>query len=215
MNNKGVIFTASTLLNVAKNAHNKLNGEPPDIDQGLIAIVFAASAFEAFINELDELAAGTGDTPGAKEPIIALLSDVLKEAEACRASIRLKYLVAGTVFTGKPFDRGSRPWQDVDLLFKIRNAIVHLEPSVLTVGDKGFSMSGDDLMERLRQRKVLPDLPPGQAMIFLHRLAERSAARWAVNTTVQTVTAVVSALPGGEFRDSVAPTYLKEFVGID
>ena len=79
---KGIIYTANTLLNVAKHAHDKLN-EPPDIDQGLIAIVFAASAFEAFLNELDELAGGTGDSPGALEPIIALLSDVLDEAEAC------------------------------------------------------------------------------------------------------------------------------------
>jgi hypothetical protein len=216
MNKKGIIFTASTLLRVAKNAHDKLNGEPPDIDQGLIAIVFAASAFEAFINELDELAAGTGDTPGATEPIIALLSDVFKEAEACRASIRLKYLVAGTVITGKPFERGRQPWQDLDLLFKVRNAIVHLAPTVFEVrGGKAFVMSGDDLMEQLRQRRVLPDLPAGHVMIFLHRLAERSAARWAVNTTVQAVRTILSALPAGTFKDSVAPTYAQEFVEID
>ena len=212
---KGIIFTSYILLDVAKHAHDKLDSERPGIDQGLIAIVFAASTFEAFVNELQELASGTGDTPGATDPIIALLSDVLKEAEACRASIRLKYLVAGTVMTGKPFARGHQPWQDLDLLFKVRNAIVHTAPSVYsTGGDKGFAMNTDDLIQQLRQRQAVPDLPPSQVMIFFDRLAERSAARWAVNTTVRAVVSIVSALPEGNFKESVAPVYLKEFVEI-
>lgn len=51
-------------------------------------------------------------------------------------------------------------------------------------------------------------------MIFLHRLAERSVARWAVNTTVGAVLAITSALPEGKFKESVAPIDVGEFTKI-
>lgn len=217
----GMIHTASILLYVAKSSHDALDEnlsptEPTEAyPHGLIAIVFAASAFEAFVNELAELTNGTGDTPGVNDPTIVRLSKALCEAEDRRRPTRVKYKLAGKML-GKGFDRDRSPWQDLDLLIDIRNAIMHLRPTRFSVGGEGwFSISGEDLVAELRQRTALPSLPPKSVMAtWLNWLVFRAVARWAVNTTVQAVLTIVSALPEGQFKESVAPVYFREFVEI-
>lgn len=46
-----------------------------------------------------------------------------------------KYEVALTAAGGEEFDRGSQPYQDVALLLKLRNALVHFEPASHHEGD--------------------------------------------------------------------------------
>ena len=181
----GMIHTASILLYVAKSSHDALDEnlsptEPTEAyPHGLIAIVFAASAFEAFLNELAELTSGTGDTPGVNDPTIVRLSKALCEAEDRRRSTRVKYKLAGKMLR-TTFDRGRSPWLDLDLLIDIRNAIMHLRPTRFSVGGKdGFSISGDELVARLRQRTSLPTLPPGAVMAtWLIWLVFRRVARF-------------------------------------
>jgi hypothetical protein len=215
----GIVFTAVSLLRVATKAHGLLDdgrpiNEPRDVEESLTALLFAAAAFEAFVNELDELAAGTGGTRGVEDPRIKSLAEVLGEAEESKASTRLKYLLAGVALQGTPFDRGAQPWQDLELLIRIRDSIVHLRPIRFQMGDKGFSTTGDKLIQQLRERRLLPTLPDAHVMFYLQWLAPRSVARWAVNTAVRAVMTIVAALPEGEFKQAVLPQYSKDFVEI-
>jgi hypothetical protein len=176
--------------------------------------VFAAATFEAFINELDELAAGTGGTPGVADPRIKSLAEVLGEAQESKAATRLKYLLVGVALQGQPFDRGAPPWQDLDLLIRLRDSIVHLRPVLFHVGANGFVSTGDKLIQQLRTRNLLPTFPDGHVMFYLQWLAPRSVARWAVNTAVRAVMTIVAALPDGEFRQAVLPQYSGDFTEI-
>ena len=142
-----IVYMANSLLRVAKKAHAALDDgrplkKPGNSEEGLTAIVFAAAAFEAFLNELSEVASGTGGTAGTDEPRVALLAEVLAEAEESKASTRLKYFLAGSVLQGRPFDRGNQPWQDLDLLLRLRDAVIHLQPTRFSLKEGKFSMTG-------------------------------------------------------------------------
>jgi hypothetical protein len=214
-----IVYMADSLLRVAKKAHASLDDgrplkKPGDSEEGLTAIVFAAAAFEGFLNELGEVASGTGGIPGTDDRRVALLAEVLGEAEESKASTRLKYFLVGSVLQGRPFDRGNQPWQDLELLLRLRDAVIHLEPTRFSLKEGMFSMTGEKLVEQLRQRGLLPAFPADVKMVFLHWLSPRSVARWAINASVRATTVVLAALPKGQFKERILPRYSKDFVEI-
>jgi len=177
--------------------------KPGNAEDSLIAIVFSAAAVEAFINDLEELAAGTGGSKGTDHPKIRLLADVLSEAEESKASARLKYFLIGSVLKGEPFKKGAQPWQDLELLLKLRDAVVHSRPMRFAFGENGMEMSGAQLVAQLRQRGLLPEFPEHVKMFFVSWLSPRSVARWAINTSTLVIHELVGALPDGEFKNGL------------
>ena len=96
--------------------------------RAVIAVILAAAASEAFINEL---AAEVQKTRDLASGLIAFGS-VMKEIEDNRGSLALKYLVASQALSGKMFDRGAQPFQDFDLLRRLRDLLMHVKsPDVL------------------------------------------------------------------------------------
>jgi hypothetical protein len=51
----------------------------------------------------------------------------LKDMERSRASTLCKYLTASAALAGKPFHKGKQPFQDFDLLFRVRDVIMHVK----------------------------------------------------------------------------------------
>jgi len=106
-------------------------------DNALVAIIMAATAAEAFINELADYLHVLRDSRAWAPipPTLVACADVVKEVADTHGSVTLKYLVASFALTGRTFDKGAPPFQDFAELIKLRNAIVHLKPSD-TVGQK-------------------------------------------------------------------------------
>src|SRR5882762_8714497 len=99
----------------------------PGSEDALVSIVVAAISLEAFINEFGGTAAIHATLEGTPGWVNALAA-VLDEAENNRASITSKFQLAMLTISGKPFDRSAAPFQDFDLLMRLRNEIVHLKP---------------------------------------------------------------------------------------
>lgn len=88
-----------------------------------------------------------------------------------------KYSLVPLLLWGTTFDRGASPYQDFDVLVKIRNDLVHYKMQAYTLGE------GPAYFKQLSDRGLL--LTSGKAAapyIWLHNMSNSKAALWAYNT---------------------------------
>jgi hypothetical protein len=132
--NGGYFFNSGILFKIAVSAYERAKAALSDKTGGqsdaLVAILFSAAALEAFIMDLVVLAAGDSQLFGRTD--LQALADILDETESSRGSIRLKFLLAKSILSGKPYEQGSLPYQDFDTLFTRRDAIIHMKPEKIT-----------------------------------------------------------------------------------
>ena len=215
----GMTLNAGVLRRIAVLAHDRIPSAPHDRAQhpgmdAIVAVVFSAASLEAFISELHGLARlHTHSNP----PAVEAFDRLLISAEEARGTIRLKYLLAAHTFRGLPFNRGAEPLQSFDLLFRVRNAIVHLAPHDIDLDGEGVavSTSHDWVIEQLRSRQILAEHNPaeyiGTAPNWLALLSTKALARWACNTASDMVLDVLESIPTSEFKDRATRAYRENF----
>ena len=196
---KGISFSSKSFLWMARKAYERSN------DQGLeaiVAVIMSVVAVEAFVNELGELAVsppqmGEKKTETDREKVVALGS-VLQDLEEQSVSTRTKLQVAHHLLTGKALDKGAMPYQDLDLLARIRNELVHKKAEVLVLHPSGKTL-GDHhpLIIRLAQRGVIEAPSEKQAPQFQPFITRPEVALWAHNTALATIRFVMDLLPEG------------------
>ncbi len=105
-------------------------------------------------------------------------------------------------FKGKKADRGSFPYQDISLLYQLRNELVHRKPEPFgdwDPNDKEKMYEPHKFVRLLSQRGVVTmppaHLPPIWSQFVLH---DRTV-KWAFNTAVSGVRFVQSLLPESGF----------------
>ena len=62
-------------------------------------------------------------------PEAATFAQIMGDAEEDHASIDFKLRLAHWIVTGRPMDKGSKPYQDFALLMRLRNDLVHTKPN--------------------------------------------------------------------------------------
>jgi hypothetical protein len=156
-------------------------------DDSLIAIVVAATAAEAFINELSYYLQLLGDTRAHWAPIGSILlacANVIDEVEVARGPLQEKYLAASSALSGTAFDKGTSAFQDFEILIKLRNAIVHLKP-----GDA----AGLKWTDVLATRDLA--LPASTHLHWFDRLLIPANAAWAVQTARHMMLRILEMAP--------------------
>jgi len=94
-------------------------------------------------------------------------------------SILKKYAVALAIRNGKTLDYGCLSVQNVDVLIKLRNAVIHFKPEWLEEQDRHSKLS-----KQLQYKfKVSPFFP--NESIFPRAWATHDFAAWAIKSTVQ------------------------------
>lgn len=135
----GISSHAATILSVACRARNRAIKEYTDrtaagevgvlTDDAITAIVLAAAAAEAFVNELaDNVGLIRQNTSHRRlDAKVCAASDAILDVEFLKGSVANKYLGAAKAL-GSPFSRGNQPFQDFDRLIALRNAVMHVKP---------------------------------------------------------------------------------------
>lgn len=146
---------------------------------GPVPVVFTASALESFLYDLTELRVyGTTVAKHAPEELETLRN--MLERVSGSSNVALKFELARTSFSSKPFDRGSKSYQNFDTLLRLRNYIVHSRPL------KGSHGTFAKLLDRLAQRGLIKEAPesgPGIGIIVPQRVAyTKNVANWACAT---------------------------------
>jgi hypothetical protein len=206
----GTFPSAIVLFGLAKRAHERCGGAGRPIDASeaaLTAVLFAALAAEAFLNELADLAeqfgrAGIGDPPAVKA-----FAAAIGEAEKSRASPRLKLQVAAFFLAGAPLDRGAQPYQDFDLLLTIRDFVVHHKPVHFTWRDGVAHTDHAGLFRELRARNLVEERDPQMAASLLGDVSRPAVAAWAIGAGARVVQELVARIPGGALSEFAKATY--------
>jgi hypothetical protein len=184
---------------LAKRYEEAERDETPERQPAALSVLlFSAMAVESFLNELAMVAL----RHAAEEPLAAAVAGALDEAEDSRGSIRLKLWVA-TIALGQPIEKGAEPYQSFDLLFKVRDHIVHLKPHRQTVTAEGVEMEPKTLLKLLHARKLIADPTSLPARSFLEILTSASMCAWAVRSAATVVRHVADLIPDSKLGEEV------------
>ena len=167
--------------------------------EAIVAVILSVIAVEAFINEMGELVSSPPD-PGKetdKEKLIAL-GLMLNDLEEQGVSLRTKLQMAHYVLTRRSLDKGANPYQDLGLLVRIKNKLVHKKAEVLTINASGNTVGDHDpLLVRLAARGVIDRLGNRQAPQFQPLIGKPKVATWAHNVALEMIVFIQELLPEG------------------
>jgi hypothetical protein len=154
-------------------------------------IVSTVSFLEAKINELF---ADTVDNPNAVKQLDKtardLMSGMWKGEILARAGFPIleKFQLALALARKDLFDRGKRPFQDVALLVRLRNALVHYVPEWVTfVSAETEDLTVQDIKRNLSGKFELNPLRGPADSFFPDRCLSHGCAKWAVTSSVEFV----------------------------
>lgn len=154
------------------------------------SLFMAVSFLEATINELFADAADNATGRTWTDPSICdLFGSMWRNGVPRTASYSIldKYQIALTLARKTPFEPGQPPAQDVALLVKLRNALIHYEPeTVLTFSDNEENQVQPHRFEKmLRGRFDLNPLTGAGNPFFPDKCLGHGCARWALISSVK------------------------------
>jgi hypothetical protein len=190
------IFDAA-LRSAQKVASKSEASVPADNALAIGSAALAAAAIEGFINEAGETCIAT-NLIGVDESKTKLFGELWQLSDS-RASPQEKYRLANVCLRGRPYDAGRQPYQDFELLFKVRNALMHGRLSSRTV-QAGRPVSIPPIESGLSAAGVLRGDENGWAVDWRFRILNREFAYWAVRTASRVINDVLDAFradPGG------------------
>lgn len=184
------VFASAQLFTVARLLAVEAQSEPL---KTIAAIPLAAAAAEAYVNDLGYWAKLTGH-PKSDEWYFAELFSYADEAR--RPTLTRAELVS-RAFKGTLPDRGSTWWQNLTLLFQVRDALMHRRPETWNYDpdDPPVELAYHRLADELIRRKIITGSPPAQPLPLTTLVAQPAVARWAFNTTVTMVHELMKILP--------------------
>jgi hypothetical protein len=198
-----VSFHAGSILLTAFRARNRAVKEMTDRNaagqtgvltaDAIVAIVIAAAATEAFINELAENIGQYRQNawdwaPDAITSDMSAAADAIFDLEFIHRSVTEKYAAASAKL-GKRFDKGGNPYQDFVRLMELRNAIMHIKPVRPSEAHSGEAITD----ELARQKRAMPREVIG--LPWFDRLQTPETARWACNAARTIILGLLDLIP--------------------
>ena len=129
-----VVYAASHIWNIAADAAKRatdVKAAHPRActSDSVSAVIVAATATEAFINELSHMLS-TLDTLGRRALPTTLIDwkgigELLEQLEDAHAQVTAKYLLASILLPKDALRKGEQPYQDFAMLIDIRNDFAH------------------------------------------------------------------------------------------
>ncbi len=188
------LFSAVHFANLSKEIEENYTGRCSDnmfiIHRAYVTNgIFSSVAFlEATINEVfsDADSNVTGVVRDLNPESIQLLRNLWKHGIPRTAGYPVikKYQIALLLSGKKEFNSGLKPYQDVDILIKLRNSLIHYEPDWEATGAEGF-MKGKNISKRFSGRFKLNPLTGGKNPLFPDKILSAGCAKWAVKVSMQ------------------------------
>jgi hypothetical protein len=196
-------FHAGHLYEIASKA---ARSKAKKSDNTIVAIMFCASALEAFINEPSGVAR---TIPSAdKQRLVEGYASVMGELEDRKESLIAKYQMALLIFSGEVWNKGDTTFQDLRLLITIRNDIVHMKTDEwkTAVGsnkpdpERGIEQY-PKYIKTLQEKRLID--PPSKSQSWLEAICDQRVSLWACRTAAKITTDFAAAAPSGRFKESL------------
>jgi hypothetical protein len=160
-----------------------------------VSIMLSAMTLECYVNELSHRVADYQKHESIGE--LKNLAFLLGEYEKNKNSLLSKIELIHFCLSGEKADKGSRHFQDITMLLKLRNALVHRKPeptgNFIDDPDAVYSMHPftSFLVERGIIERPSEKMPP----VWSYTISQPPVAAWAYNTVVDAITRTVCMLP--------------------
>lgn len=136
----------------------------------IATVITSVASLESYSNELfSDYGKNFPDVRGA---LVVGLWDSLG-----KMSMLEKFNLALIMRNAEAFDKGSKPYQDVDVLIKLRNALIHFTPEWESDQDLHAKLSN-----KLRYKFQPTPFMEESAPLFPKRWASSGCAKWAVRS---------------------------------
>jgi len=186
-------FTFPKLLTIVKNSYDRCqNGSSSD---AIVAVVFAVACLESFISDLVALSRFT-HRPERK--MFGTFISTLEELEESRTQVTRKYQITKIIFTGKGFDKGCQPFQDLSLLIKIRNQLIHPVPDEFRTDEEGNPIDmnrNHKLITTLAKRDLCKEPGKFSKDWTTYFENDQRLAKWACLTAVAMIREIFEVFP--------------------
>ncbi|MEG4515707.1 MULTISPECIES: hypothetical protein [unclassified Microcoleus] len=165
------------------------------------SIITTVSYLEATINELFTDVADGVYSNGLDHNVIALMTRMWKleikppnttkgaktysPLDDLKPSVLQKFQIALTLAGKDLFDTGKAPYQDVDYLILLRNALIHYKPEWIGTGEKYKDTLNEKLRKKLESRiQTINPMTREGSLFFPHQCLGYGCAKWAVESSV-------------------------------
>ncbi len=187
-----LIYHHGHLLMLAKKAYKRSHDEASEAS---VSIILSAMTLECYINELTHRASSFQEHE--ENSTLNSLSFLLNEYEKNKNSLLSKIGLIHFCLSSKKVDKGSRHFQDISMLIKLRNSLVHRKPESTAdfTGDPEAVYSLHPFTSFLVDRGLIEKPPENTPPIWSHYINSPSVAAWAYNTVVETIQGTVGMLP--------------------
>jgi hypothetical protein len=192
-----------TLFGLAWQAYERTSNSASEREWGQIdaygAIILAAAAAEAFINELAELVRQTTDDDPRRWPphpaVLQTLAAAVIDVERRHGSTSEKFAAASKALTGQRPDFGRQPLQDFVILMRARDGLIHTKLDVWPAPVDGLTSALPAVVKELRSKNVTATEP---GLAANDALSTRAGARWACASAAAMVQTVIASIPPGK-----------------
>ena len=194
---------ASLLLRIAEDAVSESASAPA---AAITAIVFSAIWLEAYFNQLVEVidfrvSAGVERIPQGVQQAI----EEQRQLEEAKRQLPEKLAKFVASVSGNKQDRGTSPYQELQLLVALRDSLVHSWPTRVRRGatDDNLTLSRSSarnpdvraLINRLAERGVLAKKYASTNPPLVEALTRPGVARWSLDTAQAVAALVANSFP--------------------
>ena len=189
-----MLYQHGHLLLQAKKAHQR---SLEDDSEALVSIALSAMALECYVNDLTQQTEHPYHSEGNEA--VSLLGFSLRKLEQSKASLLTKLECIHFLSLGHELDRGGTLHQDLTMLIRLRNELVHKKPE--STGNWG--LAGDEEFEPHKfvkffaDRGVIDRPHPKQPPTWSQYLSDSAVAAWAHNLVVSVIRQLAEELPQG------------------
>jgi hypothetical protein len=200
--NTSTTLETGTLFGIAVEAARDIKVAPRAGAQraALISIVFSVVALESFLNEITAQAQQMAmQQPAVGGPEVVLFAQIMGDAEEAHARLESKLTLAKWILSGRNLNRGVQPYQDLVLLTRLRNDLVHTEPNKLFVwGTTTNEEAHGALIAKFKDKHMLADGMPTGSWTSL--VQTKAVAEWSCRTAAHIVGDLCSGVPQNNFQ---------------
>jgi len=194
------IYEASVLFGAATGAADSILS-PARAGGQLLALVsttFSAAAVEAFLNEAAKMASDFASLPSEPQAV-RLFAECMVEAEDNHTSLPSKFALANWILVGTKLNKGVQPYQDFDLLVRLRNRVMHFKGNQRFEQNVTAEEFHRELIQSFGNKQILAeDMEPGS---WLHAIETKAVAEWSCRTAAKVVVDFASKAPQGVWRN--------------
>lgn len=188
-----MLYQAGHIFLVAKRAYERSKEE---WSEAMPSIILSTIALECFVNEsVERLSHKIFQEP---DKAFSVAAHWLEFVESKKGSTLEKIEALHLAFAGTKLDRGSQPFQDLNLLYQLRNELVHRKPEAFgswDPGDKERQYEPHKFVRELARRGIVPLPSPEMPPVWSQYILNEQTAKWAFNSAVSGVRFAAGAIP--------------------